>query len=83
MEVLATAYCLSGTTATGTRVGYGTIAVDPRLIPLGTALYVQGYGEGRALDTGSAILGRHIDLWFSSCNEAINWGARYVNIIIK
>jgi 3D (Asp-Asp-Asp) domain-containing protein len=70
MRVLRTAYCLRGTTAAGTRAGPHTIAVDPRVIRLGTRLYVSGYGWGKALDTGSAIRGHHVDVWVSSCSQA-------------
>lgn len=80
MAVIATAYCLTGATASGTQVNPGTVAVDPNLIPLGSRLKVPGYGRGRALDTGSAIIGHHIDLWMSSCSAAIRWGARTVHI---
>ena len=82
MKVLATSYCLSGTTATGTRVAPGTIAVDPRLIPLRARLWVQGYGVGRALDTGSAIIGKHIDVWLPNCAASWKWGRRTVAIEI-
>lgn len=76
MTVLRTAYCLSGTTATGTRVHYGAIATDPRVIPLGTRLYVPGYGPGRAEDTGSAVKGRHVDVWVPSCAKAMRMTKR-------
>lgn len=56
-------------TATGLRVTRGAIATDPRVIPLGTKLYVEGYGYGFACDTGGAIKGNHIDLAFDSARE--------------
>ena len=59
-----------GRTATGIRVGYGAIAVDPRVIPLGSKLYVEGYGYGFACDVGGAIKGNHIDLAFNSVAQA-------------
>lgn len=80
--MVATAYCLSGHTATGTSVHYGTIAVYPRQIRLGTRLYVSGYGQGRAEDTGSAIGWGHLDLWFPSCSQAMRWGRRSVRVTI-
>lgn len=55
---------LYGITATGVRVSYGVIAVDPNVIPLGTKLYVPGYGYGVAADTGGAVVGHVIDLGY-------------------
>lgn len=70
MSVLATAYCLKGTTATGLPVGPGVVAVDPTVIPLGTRMSIPGYGEGVAADIGGAVKGTHIDVWIASCSEA-------------
>jgi peptidoglycan DL-endopeptidase CwlO len=82
LTVSSTGYCLRGTTATGIPVAWGVIAVDPSVIPLGTRMFVPGYGEGVAADTGSAVKGRMIDLWFPSCAEAIAWGWRTVTITL-
>ncbi|QGU93898.1 DUF348 domain-containing protein [Clostridium bovifaecis] len=76
-----------GLTASGTRVkrnpeGYSTVAVDPRIIPLGTKLYIDGYGYAIAEDTGSAIKGNKIDLYFSSDAQVSRWGARYVDVYV-
>ncbi|MGL5084419.1 MAG: 3D domain-containing protein [Clostridium sp.] len=78
----STAYSGGGRTATGTvpvsaRGGRGTIAVDPRVIPLGSLVYVEGYGEAIAADTGGAIKGNIVDIYVDSDQEAINWGRRY------
>lgn len=54
------------TTASGDPVGPGSIAVDPSVIPLGTRLFVEGYGPGVANDRGSKVRGRHVDLWTSN-----------------
>lgn len=83
ITVSSTAYCLRGRTATGTSVHYGTIAVDPRVIPLGSYGYVPGYGEVHAEDTGGAIKGKIIDLWFPSNGQCRSWGRRTVDIYIK
>lgn len=80
LTVLVTAYCLIGTTATGTHVHPGTVAVDPRIIRLGRHMYVPGYGRGHAEDTGSAVKGHHIDVWMRSCAAARRWGTRYRKI---
>jgi len=78
----------SGTvTATGTTVrrnpdGYSTVAVDPRVIPLGTKLYIEGYGLAIAEDTGGAIVGNKVDVYVNSYDEAVNWGRRQVNVYI-
>jgi 3D (Asp-Asp-Asp) domain-containing protein len=77
----ATSYCLTGRTATGTQAGPGAIAVDPTVIKLGSHLYVTGYGYGWAVDTGSAIKGTLIDVWYP-CAQAITWGRRAVTIYV-
>jgi 3D (Asp-Asp-Asp) domain-containing protein len=82
MTVTATAYTLQGTTATGAPVGYGVVAVDPSVIPLGTRLTIPGYGEGVAADTGGAIQGAVIDLWFPTAADAAAWGRRTVTITL-
>lgn len=58
----------------GKPLQYGDVAVDPHVIPLGTYLYIDGYGPARAVDTGSAVWGDHIDLFF---NESWWQVARY------
>jgi peptidoglycan DL-endopeptidase CwlO len=82
LTVSATAYTLRGTTATGAPVGYGVVAVDPSVIPLGTRMTIPGYGEGVAADTGGAIQGAVIDLWFPTGAQAAAWGRRTVTITL-
>lgn len=82
MTVPSTGYCLKGTTATGIPVGWGVIAVDPSVIALGTRMFVPGYGEGVAADTGSAVRGATIDLWFPTCAQALQWGRQTVTITL-
>lgn len=72
----------AGYTYTGMRAGYGLVAVDPRVIPLHTRLYVPGYGEALAEDIGSAIKGNRIDLGFDTYHEAIQYGRRMVRVYI-
>jgi len=82
LTVIATAYSLPGTTASGLPVGPGIVAVDPSVIPMGTRMTIPGYGEGVAADTGSAIIGARIDVWFPTYAQALAWGARTVTITI-
>jgi peptidoglycan DL-endopeptidase CwlO len=82
VTVSSTGYCLRGTTATGIPVAWGVIATDPSFIPLGTRMFVPGYGEGVAADTGSAVKGAMIDVWFPTCAQAIAWGRRTVTITL-
>jgi uncharacterized protein YabE (DUF348 family) len=83
-----TAHCngCSGTTATGINLRANpsakVIAVDPRVIPLGTKVYVEGYGYAVAADTGSAIKGNKIDVFLSSKSAAYRWGSKKVKIKI-
>lgn len=70
------------TTAMGTAIRYGVAAVDPNVIPLGTRLYIEGYGYARAEDTGGAIKGNKIDLVFGSKAQSNRWGRRTVRVTI-
>jgi len=82
LVVSATCYDLPGHTATGMPVGPGVVAVDPSVIPLGSKLYIPGYGNGIAADVGSGIRGAMIDLWYSSFSQCAAWGRRTVTITI-
>lgn len=86
-RVLCTGYTcgepgVNHNTATGDRVRHGVVAVDPRLIPLGTRLYIPGYGYGVAADTGGMIKGDHVDLYFDTPAEMEAWGSRTLTIIV-
>ena len=72
----------TGHTSTGVPVGYGIVAVDPSVIALGTKMAIPGYGEGVAADTGGAVSGAHIDLWFPTEAEALAWGSRTVTVTL-
>ena len=76
MTVSSTGYCLRGHTSTGIPTGWGVVAVDPAVIPLGTRMTIPGYGEGVAADTGSAVRGAIIDVWFPTCSQALDGAAR-------
>jgi resuscitation-promoting factor RpfB len=85
LQMVATAYTgdcsgCSGITASGRRAGHGIVAVDPRVIPLGTRLYIPGYGLAVAGDTGGAIVGDRIDLGFDSTRDALIFGRREVTV---
>lgn len=82
ITVSSTGYALPGRTATGIPVGWGVVAVDPSVIPLGTRMTIPGYGEGVAADTGSAVRGATIDLWFPTLAQAHAWGRRAVTITL-
>ena len=77
-----------GITASGTRARPGVVAVDPKVIPLGTTLYIQSldgskdYGFAIAEDKGGAIKGNRIDLFYDSNSEAMNFGRRQVKVYI-
>jgi resuscitation-promoting factor RpfB len=85
LQMVATAYTAScsgcsGITAIGRRAGHGIVAVDPRVIPLGTRLFIPGYGPAIAGDTGGAIHGLRIDLGFNSLRDAMLFGRREVTV---
>lgn len=69
-------------TASGLRSSFGVIAVDPKVIPMGTLVYVEGYGYAVAGDTGGAIKGNKIDVFFYSTSDSQKWGVRTVRIYI-
>lgn len=68
--------------AAGGRCVYGTCAVDPKVIPYGTLLFVEGYGVAVANDCGGAVKGNILDLWMHSYNESCQWGRRYVKAYV-
>jgi 3D (Asp-Asp-Asp) domain-containing protein len=85
IQMIATAYTAGsagggGMTAIGRPAGHGIVAVDPRVIPLGTRLYISGYGYAVAGDTGGDIVGNRIDLGFDSLREALLFGRRDVTV---
>ena len=79
----ATGYTYSGyLTATGHEPRVGFIAVDPNIIPLGSKVYVDGYGFATAADTGGAIKGNRIDLFFETEEECFDWGNRSAKVFL-
>lgn len=71
-----------GVTYSGLRVRPGIVAVDPRVIPLGTWLYVEGYGEALAADIGGAIKGNKIDLYYDNPSDVDRYGRKSVKVYI-
>lgn len=86
LNVFATSYdknCsgCNETTSLGLRTGYGVVAVDPKVIPLGSRLFIPGYGAAVAGDTGGSVKGNKIDLGFDSVKNGW-WSSRFVEIYI-
>ncbi len=82
-NVEATAYTYTGSnTATGVPPREGLIAVDPKIIAMGSKVYVEGYGYAIAADTGGAILGNRIDVFFGTLRQCIDWGRKPVRVHI-
>jgi 3D (Asp-Asp-Asp) domain-containing protein len=83
-----TASCLgcSGVTTTGINLKANpskkVIAVDPSIIPLGSTVYVPGYGTAVAGDTGGAIKGAHIDVFLPDRSSALSWGSKTLTITL-
>jgi len=63
-------------------VRHGVVAVDPKVIPMGTKLWVEGYGEAVAEDQGSAIKGNRIDLAFDQRTDALDYGTKNIKIYV-
>ncbi len=87
INCVATAYSGGWGTSSGRKPvrvegGLSTIAVDPTVIPIGSKVYIEGYGYAIAADTGSAIKGNKIDLYFNSYKESCDWGLRQVQVSI-
>jgi len=82
---MATAYSLSGRTASGRVVSRGLIAADPHVLPLGTRVRVEAglwSGEYLVADTGGAVKGRRIDIWTPTSREARRFGRRTVKVAV-
>jgi 3D (Asp-Asp-Asp) domain-containing protein len=85
LRVTATAYCQHGTTQSGTRARTGIVAADPAVLPVGTVLrIVDGAFSGiyTVMDTGSAVKGRHIDIFIPDCASAERFGERSLRVRI-
>ena len=87
LHVVATAYTAgcykcSGITANGMHAGFGIIAVDPHIIPLGSKLMIPGYGRAIAGDTGGAIVGHRVDLGMNTLADALRFGRRSMTVYV-
>ena len=83
LVVKAYSYTGGGRTAMGTKARVGEIAVDPRVIPLGSKVYIEGVGARIAEDTGGNIKGNTIDIYMNSVSACRKWGVRTVTIYIE
>jgi 3D (Asp-Asp-Asp) domain-containing protein len=84
-QFTASAYCLAGKTASGTRTRLGIVAADYRILPLGSIIHIdtpaQPYsGTYKVTDGGAAVKGRRIDLFIPDCNRAKRFGKRQVSV---
>jgi len=85
LEFDATAYCIPGFTAAGIATRKGTIAADPRILPLGSVVHIRAgeySGTYMVLDTGARIKGRKIDIYMPNRREAMSFGRRPVRLKI-
>jgi 3D (Asp-Asp-Asp) domain-containing protein len=83
LRVAATAYCRHGVTRTGNRTRRGTVAADPRVLPMGTTVRLPPRrGLYTVSDTGSTVKGRRLDIYMPSCREARQFGRRHVRVEI-
>ena len=87
VEFIATAYCKGQTTASGVTVQSGVAAADPRMLPEGSVVQVDGVPEKHqgiytVLDTGPKVQGRHVDLYMWSCYDALAFGRRPIALTV-
>lgn len=87
VEFVATAYCKGSVTAAGTAARSGVAAADPRVLPLGSVIEIEGAparhnGIYTVLDTGPAVQGRQLDLYMWSCYEALDFGRRPITVTV-
>jgi len=87
LSMTATAYCEGGETKSGTQAKSGTVAADPRVLPIGTTIRVVGIKSGRpqtftVADTGAAVKGNHIDIFISDCARAKSFGRQRVRVSV-
>ena len=81
----ATAYCLKGRTANGGGVRRGIVAADPRVLPLGTRIFINAgsySGSYIVADTGGAVRGKVLDVWVPTCAEAVKFGRKKVSVSV-
>jgi 3D (Asp-Asp-Asp) domain-containing protein len=86
LVMTATAYCLRGLTASGEPVRKGTIAADPRILPMGSLVRIRGrhvHGNYVVGDSGSAIKGHRIDIFMPSCEQARRFGRQRVTVEVR
>ncbi|MCU7521644.1 MAG: hypothetical protein HF312_15615 [Ignavibacteria bacterium] len=74
MKMRVTAYCNRGKTKSGIMAKQGCIASDPAIVPIGSTVYIPGYGYGKCVDTGRKVKGHHLDVWLPSRSSCVQWG---------
>lgn len=89
-DVRVTGYCpgppcvhpkwADGMTAANTPVRHGVCAADWSVFPKGSVFEIKGYGRCRVEDTGNGVKGKHLDLYFSTANEARHWGNKIMTV---
>lgn len=87
LRFAATGYCKGTTTASGVNVRTGIAAADPDLLPVGSVIQVDRLGDRyngiyTIMDTGPQVMGRHIDIYMWSCNEALALGRKSATITV-
>jgi 3D (Asp-Asp-Asp) domain-containing protein len=84
LQLVATAYCRSGTTQSGARARSGIVAADPQILPVGSIVRITEpatcAGIYAVMDTGAAIRGRILDIFIPSCGRAIQFGKRAIRL---
>ena len=87
LRFTATAYCKGPTTASGVNVRTGIAAADPDLLPVGSVIQIEKLADNyngiyTVMDTGPKVQGRHIDVYMWSCNEALQFGRRRMQVTV-
>jgi 3D (Asp-Asp-Asp) domain-containing protein len=85
LALVATAYCVRGRTRSGVRTHHGVVAADPKVLPVGTRIRIEGLGPRHngvytVMDTGAAVKGREIDIFMADCARAKRFGRQRARV---